>query len=96
LDHNLAERAVCPLAIERKNGLFIGNEEGGEVAAVILSLVQTCTGLGINPREYLKDATRRLMGHPVSKFYELLPDQWAKSSRKFKISLLTQDLFFLE
>ncbi len=75
LDNNVAERAVRPLAIGRKNWLFIGNEEGGEAAAVILSLVQTCRNLGINPRDYLEDVMRRLMSHSSQKLYELLPDQ---------------------
>ena len=79
LDNNVAERAVRPLAIGRKNWLFVGNETGGEAAAVLFSLVQTCRGLGINPREYLEDVMRRLMSHPVNKINELLPDQWAKS-----------------
>ena len=50
LDNNVAERAIRPLAIGRKNWLFFGSVEGGEAGAVILSLVQTCRGLGINPR----------------------------------------------
>ena len=78
LDNNVAERAIRPLAIGRKNWLFVGNEEGGEASAVILSLVQTCRGLSINPRDYLEDVMRRLMGHPVNKLHELLPDQWSK------------------
>lgn len=79
LDNNVAERAVRPLAIGRKNWLFVGNEEGGEAAAIILSLVQTCRALQINPREYLEDVMRRLMSHPANRLYELLPDQWLKS-----------------
>ena len=79
LDNNVAERAVRPLAIGRKNWLFLGNEEGGEAAAVILSLVQTCRSLNINPREYLEDVMRRLMSHNVQKLEELLPDQWVKA-----------------
>jgi transposase len=78
LDNNVAERAVRPLAIGRKNWMFVGSKDGGEAAAVILSLVQTCRGLGINPREYLEDIMRRLMSHPANKLYELLPDQWTK------------------
>jgi transposase len=54
-------------------------EAGGEAAAVILSLVQTCRGLKVNPREYLEDVMRRLMAHPNNKLHELLPDQWSKS-----------------
>lgn len=79
LDNNVAERAVCPLAIGRKNWLFVGNEDGGEAAAVIYSLVQTCRALNINPREYLEDVMRKLMSHPSNKLSELLPDRWAIS-----------------
>ncbi len=76
LDNNVAERALRPLAIGRKNWLFFGSMEGGEAAAVLLSLVQTCRGLGINPREYLEDLFRRFMGHPANRLDELLPDRW--------------------
>ena len=76
LDNNVAERAVRPLAIGRKNWLFFGNEGGGQTAAVIFSLVQTCRGLKINPREYLEDVMRRIMSHPINALVELLPDRW--------------------
>ncbi len=56
--------------------------EGGEAGAVILSLVQTCRGLGINPEEYLEDVMRRLMGHNAQKLYELLPDEWQKARQE--------------
>jgi len=77
LDNNIAERAIRPLVIGRKNWLFVGNEKGGEAAAVLLTLVQTCRSLKINPREYLEDILRRFMSHPHQKLYELLPDNWA-------------------
>lgn len=79
LDNNVAERAVRPLAIGRKNWLFMGSEKGGEAAAVILSLVQSCRGLGINPREYLADIMPKLMGYNAKNLHELLPDEWIKS-----------------
>jgi transposase len=77
LDNNVAERAIRPLAIGRKNWLFFGSPDGGEAAAVLLSLVQTCRGLGINPQEYLEDTLRKYMSHNAQKLHELLPDQWA-------------------
>jgi transposase len=80
LDNNVAERAVRPLAIGRKNWLFLGNEEGGEAAAIILSLVQTCRAIHINPREYLEDVMRRIMSHSNQKLEELLPGKWVNSS----------------
>jgi len=80
LDNNVAERAVRPLTLGRKHWLFLGNEEGGESAAVILSLVQTCKALNINPREYLHDVMTRLMSHNSQKIDELLPHKWVKST----------------
>lgn len=76
LDNNVAERALRPLAIGRKNWLFFGSEDGGEAAAILFSLVQTCRGLGINPRTYLEDIFKRLMSHSSQKLDELLPDRW--------------------
>jgi len=76
LDNNVAERAIRPLAIGRKNWLFFGSPDGGKAGAILLSLVQTCRGLQINPRDYLEDIFRRLMGHPACRLEELLPDQW--------------------
>jgi transposase len=82
LDNNIAERAVRPIAIGRKNWLFFGSEDGGEAGAILFSLVQTCRGLNINPRQYLEDVMRRIMGHNYQKLYELLPDEWRKSRQK--------------
>ena len=76
LDNNVAERAVRPLALGRKNWLFFGSPDGGEAGAILFSLVQTCRNLGINPREYLEDLFRRFMEHPMKNLRELLPDQW--------------------
>lgn len=79
LDNNAAERAIRPLAIGRKNWLFVGSEGGAEAAAVALSLIQSCRSLKINPRDYLEDVMRRLLDHPANKLSELLPDNWIKS-----------------
>jgi len=84
MDNNVAERAIRPLAIGRKNWLFFGSPEGGEAAAILFSLVQTCRGLGINPREYLEDVMRRIMGHNNQKLHELLPDEWLKARSNSK------------
>ena len=80
IDNNVAERAIRPLAIGRKNWLFVGSEKGGKATATLLSLVQTCRNLKINPREYLDDVLRRIMSHPASKIDELLPDRWKEVS----------------
>lgn len=79
MDNNVAERAVRPLAVGRKNWLFVGNEDGGESAAIIFSLVQTCKAFGVNPREYLEDVMRRVMSHNSQELDKLLPDEWLKA-----------------
>jgi transposase len=76
LDNNVAERGIRPLTIGRKNWLFVGSEDGGKASATILSLVQTCRNLGINPQEYLEDVLRRIMSHPAKQIHKLLPDNW--------------------
>lgn len=78
LDNNLAERQIRPIAIGRKNWLFVGCEEGGEATAIFCSLIQTCRSMQINPREYLEDVMRKINDYPHSRLSELLPDQWAK------------------
>jgi hypothetical protein len=45
-------------------------------ATILLSLVQTCRGLDINPTEYLEDVFQRLMSHNANKLEELLSDRW--------------------
>lgn len=82
IDNNVAERAIRPLAIGRKNWMFVGSEDGGEAAAIILSLVQTCRGIGVNPIEYLEDVMRRLMSHNAQNLIELLPNHWTKTHKQ--------------
>jgi len=79
IDNNVAERAIRPLAIGRKNWLFVGSEKGGKGAATLLSLVQTCRNLNIHPRNYLEDILKRIMSHPAAQLEDLLADVWAKT-----------------
>ena len=79
LDNNTSERAIRPLAIGRKNWLFVGSDRGGHAAAILLSLVQTCRRLEINPREYLEDVMRRIMSYPANQIDDLLPQNWKES-----------------
>ena len=82
LDNNVAERAIRPLTIGRKNWMFVGSETGGQAGATILSLVQTCRNLDINPQEYLEDVLRRIMSYPARRIEELLPDLWLAARQK--------------
>jgi hypothetical protein len=76
LDNGACERAFKPVALGRKNWLFVGSDEGGETAAVLMSLCTTCKNLGIDPQAYLRDVLDRISTHPQRRIDELLPDRW--------------------
>lgn len=65
IDNNIAERAMRPIALGRKNYLFAGSDRGGEVAATFYSLLETCKLNNINPQEYLADVLSRIADYPV-------------------------------
>ncbi len=48
IDNNSAERAMKPIAIGRKNYLFVGSEGGGKSAAIAYTLIQTAKLNGVN------------------------------------------------
>ena len=76
IDSNTVERAIRPIALNRKNALFAGSDGGGEHWAVIASLVETCKLNGVEPQAYLADVITRIVnGHPQRRLDELLP--WA-------------------
>lgn len=76
IDNNIAENAIRPIALGRKNWLFVGSETGGHTAATLMSFTATCRKNKINTWIYLKDVLQRIQSHPASRLHELLPDQW--------------------
>jgi transposase len=75
-DNNLAENAIRPLALGRKNWLFAASDRGARASALYLGLIQSCKAFSVNPWEYFNDMLRRIMSHPVTRLRQLLPDQW--------------------
>jgi transposase len=80
IDTNVVERAIRPIALNRKNALFAGSDGGGEHWAIIASLIETCKLNAIDPQFYLADViTRIINGHPNSSIDDLLPSAYAPS-----------------
>jgi hypothetical protein len=50
IDSNVVERAIRPIALNRKNALFAGSDGGAERWATIASLVETCKRSCVNPQ----------------------------------------------
>ena len=74
LDSNTVERSIRPLALNRKNALFAGSDEGGDNWAVIATLIECCKLNAINPHEWLTQTLARLANsHPANRVGELMP-----------------------
>lgn len=80
IDNNTAENALRPIALGRKNYLFMGSDAGGRRAAILYSLIRTCERHGVNAWEYLRDVLIRISTHPASRIDELLPHLWTPAS----------------
>jgi len=81
IDNNVAEREMKRIAIGRKNWLFIGSPQGGEMAAVMMSFTSTCNRLDVEPWAYLQDVLTRLPATPSEGLDALLPDRWQAEQR---------------
>ena len=79
IDNNNAERSIRGIALGRKNWLFAGSDTGGERAAAIYSLTETCKLNGIAPEAYLRSVLAHIAGHPINRIAELLPSTCASS-----------------
>ncbi len=54
IDNNLAERAIRPFAIGRKNWMFSDTTHGAKASAALYSLIETAKANGVEPYAYLK------------------------------------------
>ena len=82
MDSNVVENTIRPLALNRKNALFAGHDEGAAAWARIASLIETAKMNGVNPRAYLKATLEAIAnGHPASEIDQLLPWVFTPISR---------------
>ena len=83
-DNNLAENAIRPLALGRKNYLFCGNHDAAENAAVIYSLLGCCKANDVNPRKWMTDVLTRIPTYNNDyslDLADLLPHNWKQSNK---------------
>ena len=73
LDNNAAERAIRPIALGRKNYLFMGSAAGGKAAAIAYTLIETAKMNGVDPQAWLADVFDRIAEHHSNRIDELLP-----------------------
>lgn len=74
MDSNIVEHAIRPIALNRKNALFAGHDEGGKSWGRIASLIETCKLNNVEPYAYLKATLEAIAArHPASSINDLMP-----------------------
>lgn len=76
-DNNFAERCMRPIALGRKNFLFVGSERGGRAAAIYYSLMESCKANKINPLTYMTYLLSNVRNKNVTL---LLPDEFDQNN----------------
>jgi len=76
IDNNVAERALRPIGIGRKNWLFAGSEAGAETLARAMTIIESAKMNNLDPQAYLTDLFRRIHDHKINRIDELMPWNW--------------------
>ena len=74
------------VALGRKAWLFAGSERGGERAALMYSLIQTCKLNNVDPQAWLAFALARIADHPIHRLRDLLPWNWKATARSVVVA----------
>jgi transposase len=83
IDSNTVERSMRPIALNRKNALFAGSDDGAENWAMLASLIETCKLHTVNPQAYLTDVLTKLVNNwPNRRLHELTPWAWAAATTR--------------
>lgn len=73
IDNNVAENAIRPFVIGRKNWLFSGTPDGAKASALLYSLIETAKANDLEPYAYLRFLFEKLPITAPESIEELLP-----------------------
>jgi transposase len=86
LSKNAAEGQLRGIALGRKSWLFAGSDRGGERAAIMLTLIQTCRLNDVDPKAWLADMLANINDHIIHRLAELLPWHWSAEMERRKVA----------
>jgi transposase len=76
IDNNIAENAIRPFVVGRKNWLFAGHPRGADASAAFFSLIETAKANGLEPYSYLRYLFENLpLAENDADFRRLLPQR---------------------
>ncbi len=73
IDNNVAENAIRPFVIGRKNWLFSGTPEGAAASALLFSLIETAKANNLEPYSYLRYLFEKIPTTTAANLRGLLP-----------------------
>jgi hypothetical protein len=73
--------AIVRISPNRKNWLFVGNDDAAEVNAAFVSLLASCQFHNVEPWAYLRDLFCLLPSWPIRRVLELAPLNWKQTLR---------------
>lgn len=76
LDNNTCERSIRPIALGRKNYLFMGSIGGGKAAAIAYTLIESAKMNDVDPEAWLTWVLQRLPDHKINRIDDLMPWNW--------------------
>ena len=74
MDNNLAEQAIRPFTLGRKNWVNIFSEQGAEASSVLYSIVETAKANQLKVFEYLEYSLDQLVKHADDTNRDFLKD----------------------
>lgn len=86
MTNNAAERALRCVAVGRHNWTFAGSDAGGQRAAAIYTLIESCKLNHVDPQAWLTDVLARLQDYPAKRIAELLPWNWKQQPLPLKLA----------
>ena len=94
IHNNHSEQALRREAVGRKNWIFIGNDDAGEINASFATLLASCQLHGIEPWAYLRDLFCLLPSWPARRVLELAPAAWRRTAEQSEVQRrLDRDIF---
>jgi transposase len=91
LDNNCTEAAIKGPVMGKKAWLFFGNEQGGQTAAALFTVMMTCKRHSIDAQAYLVDVLRRIKTASPEELESLLPDRWIEQHPKARVRQRVQE-----
>jgi transposase len=92
--NNISERGLRREVTGRRNWMFIGSDDAGEVNATFVSLLASCQLHGIEPWSYLRDLLCLLPSWPRRRVLELAPARWQTTLQEQETQRLLDDHIF--